>query len=199
MRSLTSKQWLPNCEEDKHGGKEKGDTIRKQVSHLHMAQGCFLSVWNSTSVQNKSIKKRHLKKCNQKCLGCRDSEPAFIFSCTNRGFLPTRRRQEGRHSANATRHPCFVEITIIVTHVWKYYVCEELLPVSLVISWLAKNRAKCWSEPADLTQRNTKENVTSGTMSRYFKTTSENLPSETDSECTLKRFIVFSLEKYFPH
>lgn len=97
MRSLTSKQWLRNYE-DRHGGKQKSDTS-------HVAQGCFLSVWNSTSVQNKPIKKHHLKKCNQKCLGCRDSESAFIFSCTNRGFLPPRRRQGGRHSANATRHP----------------------------------------------------------------------------------------------
>jgi len=69
--------------------------------------------------------------------------------------------------------------------------------VSPVISWLAKNRAKCWREPADLTQRNKKETVTetSGTMRRYFKTTSEHLASETDSECTLKSFTYFSLEK----
>lgn len=61
------------------GQKEKGNAIKKQVSHLHMARGCLLSVRNSTSVQNKPIKKRRLKKCNQKCLGCRDSKPAFIF------------------------------------------------------------------------------------------------------------------------
>ncbi len=96
--------------------------------------------------------------------------------------------------------PCFVEITIIVNRVWKYHVCEELLPVSPVISWLAKNRAKCWSEPADVTQTNTKKNVTetSGTMRRYFKTTSERLPAHTDSENTFKSFTHFSSGKYLP-
>ncbi len=72
--------------------------------------------------------------------------------------------------------------------------------MSPVISWLAKNRAKCWSEPADVTQTNTKKNMTetSGTMRRYFKTTSERLPAHTDSECTFKSFTHFSSEKYFP-
>lgn len=106
---------------------------------------------------------------------------AWQRTCANRGFLPPRRRQAGRHSANQTRRPCFVEITIIVSHVWKYYVCEELLPVSPVISWLAKkkNRGKCWSEPAEKTQKKERLRL-SGRF--IFKTTSERLPSETHIE-----------------
>lgn len=142
MRSLTSKPT------DLRGNRKA--TLRRRRHHICTRHEVVSYLFGTAHLFKTSRSKSAiLKKCNQKCLVCRDREAAFIFTSTNTGFLPPRRRQGGRHSANATRRPCFVEITIIVTHVWKYYVCEELLPVSPVISWLAKNRAKCWSEPAD--------------------------------------------------
>lgn len=34
MRSLTSKQWLPNCEEDKHGGEKRKATLLRSRYHI---------------------------------------------------------------------------------------------------------------------------------------------------------------------
>lgn len=122
-------------------------------------------------------KKRRLKKCNQKCLGCRDSKPAFIFSCTNRGFLPPHRRQGGHHSANATRRPCFVKITIILSHVWKHDVCGELLPVSPVKSWLVKKKSQLFERASRLATQENRPEIC-GTMRRFFETTSEHLSKD---------------------
>lgn len=116
---------------------KKTKLLKGKVLCLHVVKFLPLicSKQHICSKQQRS-KELHLMKCNQKCLGCCDSMSVFIFGATNKAFLPSHRRRGGRRYANPTRHPCFVKITIIGTHVWKYYVCGKLFPVFVVLrSW----------------------------------------------------------------
>lgn len=44
----------------------------------------------------------------------------------------------------STARPCFVEFTIIGTHVWQYDVCWELRQVSPIISWHTAESGAAW-------------------------------------------------------
>lgn len=154
--------------------------LRGKVLCSHVAQFLPLicSEQHICSKQQRS-KALHLKKCNQKCLGCCDSMSVFIFGGTNKAFLPSHRRRRGRRSANPTRHPCFVKITIIGTHVWKYYVCGKLFPVFLVLcSWGRGEQAHCLNRLSNWSMENHRKTV-------------KRKKNVMNNEGTLWRFVTF--------